>query len=86
MEHTGYSLALPPLILSGLIANDPFCVRMQVPAVTPDKSNLHLQKGGFCTGVHTISEVGPFFQWWLLTVQSLFPVPVPVGCKLQMGI
>lgn len=67
MEHTGYSLALPPLILSGLIANDPFCVRMQVPAVMPDKLNLRLQKGDFCTGVRTISEIGPLPRWRLLT-------------------
>lgn len=67
MEHTGYSLALPPLILSGLIANDPFCVRMQVPAAMPDKLNLRLQRGDFCTGLCTISEVFPS-RWRLLLV------------------
>lgn len=40
MEHTGYSLALPPLILSPLIANDPSaCV--QVLATLANKLNQH---------------------------------------------
>lgn len=40
VEHAGYSLALPPLILSPLIANDPLgCV--QVPAMLANKLNQH---------------------------------------------